>query len=60
MKKIFLFSLLLISTCYAQEGDLRNNITETVQELIPQVETRNEFDYVLIAREVQFWIFVFV
>lgn len=40
--------------------DLQNDITDTVQELIPDVESDNELDYVNVAKEVQFWVFVFV
>lgn len=39
---------------------LQADLTETVQVLIPNVQSDNRVDYVNIAREVQFWIFVFI
>lgn len=42
------------------DDDLQNDLTDTVQELIPDVESDNEIDYVNVAKEIQFWVFVFV
>jgi Type IV secretion system pilin len=39
---------------------LQQDLTNTVQRLIPTVQSDNRVDYVHIAREVQFWLFVFV
>lgn len=35
-------------------------MTDTVEDLIPRVESNNDIDYVDIGREIQFWLFVFV
>jgi hypothetical protein len=39
---------------------LQRDLTTTVEELIPTVQSDNRVDYVNIAREVQFWLFVFI
>lgn len=55
-----LLSLLLFLPLGALAANLQNTLTGTVQDLIPQVQSDNQVDYVNIAREAQFWIFVFV
>lgn len=39
---------------------LQRDLTNTVERLIPTVQSDNRVDYVNIAREIQFWLFVFV
>lgn len=39
---------------------LQKDLTNTVERLIPTVQSDNRVDYVNIAREIQFWLFVFV
>lgn len=57
------FSLLCLSLVFtlslAQTG-LQGDLNSTVQELVPQVQSDNDVDYVSISREAQFWIFVFI
>jgi inner membrane protein involved in colicin E2 resistance len=42
---------------FAQTG-LQKDITSTVQELVPNVESNNNINYVKVAKEVQRWIFM--
>lgn len=39
---------------------LQNDLTGSVDELIPTVQSSTKIDYVDVAREIQFWLFVFV
>lgn len=58
--RLFLLCLSIVfSYSFAQTG-LQGDLNGTVQELVPQVQSDNEVDYVSIAREAQFWIFVFI
>lgn len=58
--KLLLLFCVTFLPFYSLAADLQNDITDTVQELIPDVESNNELDYVNVAKEVQFWVFVFV
>ncbi len=60
IRKIFLLACVTFLPLYSLAADLQNDITDTVQELIPDVESDNELDYVSLAEFFQFWIFVFV
>lgn len=58
-KIIIIFSVCL-STFFSFAADLQGDLTEAVQTLIPTVQSDREVDYVNVAREIQYWIFVFV
>lgn len=61
MKHTFLlFCLFLFLPLSALAANLQDTLTGSVQDLIPHVQSDNQVDYVNIAREAQFWIFVFV
>jgi len=57
--KIFIFCFLILTSLTWAAG-LQRDLTETVQTLIPTVQSNTRFDYVNVAREVQFWLFAFV
>ena len=56
--RFFISSLIFLS--FASAYWLQQDLTDTVERLIPTVRSDNRVDYVNIAREVQFWLFVFV
>lgn len=56
---LFLCLSLTLSFCFAQTG-LQGDLNSTVQELVPQVQSDNNINYVSLSREAQFWIFVFI
>jgi len=58
--KIFLLHLWFLSLTSLAATGLQSDLNGTVQELIPVVQSNNQVNYVNIAREVQFWLFVFV
>ncbi len=68
MKKILLFSLTIISTCgflsypsLAQSDLTQEDLTNRIQVLIPNAgSTKQDLNYVDIAKEIQYWIFVFI
>ena len=39
---------------------LQQELTSTVQKFVPTVRSNNRIDYVDVAQEIQFWIFMFV
>lgn len=51
---------IIITSFTASVYWLQKDLTSTVERLIPNVQSDNRVDYVNIAREVQFWLFVFV
>lgn len=61
MKKILTTILMTLLCTTSAWADLRDDITDSVEELIPSVETQtSDLDYVAVAEVVQFWIFAFV
>ncbi len=61
MKTLLILIFVTISSFWwVFAADLRNDLVETVQELIPSVDTEDEIDYVDLAKEAQFWLFAFV
>lgn len=58
-QKILTYCLIFLP-CISFAAGLQGNLTDTVQTLIPTVQSNNRLDYVNVAREVQFWLFVFV
>lgn len=67
MKKILLSFLVLFLSSIGSfslsfaEGDLQGDLTGRIQEVIPQVGAPNQdLNYVDIAEEIQFWVFVFI
>lgn len=59
-KKIIIACLSLISLVSFGQTGLQGDLVDSVDELIPTVQSNNKIDYVDVAREIQFWIFVFV
>ncbi|MCB9806530.1 hypothetical protein H6768_01270 [Candidatus Peribacteria bacterium] len=59
LKKLFTYILLFLPVV-SFGAELQGALTDTVQTLIPTVQSNNRLDYVNVAREVQFWLFVFV
>ncbi|MBP6921235.1 hypothetical protein KBB89_01670 [Candidatus Gracilibacteria bacterium] len=54
-----IFSLFFLSLCASVYG-LQQDLNTAVQTLVPTVQSSNRVNYVNIAREIQFWLFVFV
>ncbi len=59
-KKIIIACASFLSLVSFGQTGLQGNLVDSVDELIPTVQSNNQIDYVDVAREVQFWIFVFV
>ena len=58
--RFFIICSILLTSFTANVYWLQQDLTNTVERLIPTVRSDNRVDYVNIAREVQFWLFVFV
>lgn len=66
MKKILSLLIVLLSSIgniaiSFAAGDLQGDLTGRIQEVIPQVGAPNQdLNYIDIAEEIQFWVFVFI
>lgn len=60
MKKYLLLCFSFFSLVALGASGLQGDLTTSVDELIPTVQSSTKIDYVDVAREVQFWLFVFV
>lgn len=60
ISRFFIFCTLIFFSFSAGVFWLQRDLTNTVERLIPTVQSDNRVDYVNIAREIQFWLFVFV
>lgn len=58
--RLFIICTLIFLSFSTGVFGLQRDLTTTVERLIPTVQSDNRVDYVNIAREVQFWLFVFV
>ncbi len=59
MKRLFFIAVFFFFPLFA---DLQNSLTGAVEETMPQVNTTQtkNIDYASLAREIQFWIFIFI
>ena len=66
MKKILSLLIVLLSSIgniaiSFAAGELQGDLTGRIQEVIPQVGAPNQdLNYIDIAEEIQFWVFVFI
>lgn len=51
---------LVVLSHFASVYALQKDLTNTVERLIPTVQSDSRIDYVSVGREIQFWLFVFV